>query len=150
MEVTKVLDVTLDEMDVFVADMVVRDIKEATNRKITAEKIHPGYTYTKKLTGRNGKEGKVTTVIKELKSGCYHVTFKSAQGVNHLMYQYHSVNDDQQIELTYSETFESQGMTSSLNFRLMNFFYKHSSKRRIEKILYNIEVLINENRKVED
>ena len=146
MKITRTLDVTMEELDAFIGQMVIKDIKEATNKTVTPEKIHPGYTYNKELTGRNGREGRVTTVIKELKPGLYHVTFKSKQGVNHLTYEYQPVSGDK-VEVTYTEGFDSNGTVSKMNFGLMSFFYNHSSKKRINQVLSNIEYLIHENRK---
>ena len=146
MEVNRLLDVTMSEMDAFISKMVVQDIKEATNKTVEVKDVIPGYSYSKKLTGRNGAQGRVKTTIRELSSGKYHVTFKSKQGVNHLEYSY-VPSDDNKIDLTYKEDYDAGSTSKKLNYGLMNFLYKHSNKKRINKILSNIEYLIHEDRK---
>ena len=146
MEVSRLMNVTMEEMDQFISQMVIKDIEEATNKTVTEKDIHSGYSYVKKLTGRSGVEGRVKTTIRELSSGKYHVTFKSNQGVNHLSYTYFP-EEDGSVNLTYSETYDADSKSKDVNYNLMNFLYKRSNKKRINKILSNIEYLIQENRK---
>ena len=146
MEISRVLDVTMEEMDSFVSQMVIQDIKEATNKTVAAKDVKSGYTYTKKLTGRNGREGRVKTTIRELCSGKYHVSFKSTQGMNHLSYTY-KPTEDGKVDLVYEEHFESNKTSNNLNYKVMNFFYNRSNKKRATQVLSNIEYLIHENRK---
>ena len=145
MEVNRVLDVTMSEMDAFVSKSVLQDIEEATSKTVDVKNIRPGYSYSKKLTGRNGVDGRVKATIRELTSGKYHITFKSNQGVNHLSYMYEPT-DDGKISLTYMEDYEAPSTSKKLNYGLMSFLYNHSSKKRINKILSNIERWIHENR----
>lgn len=145
MEVNRVLDVTMEEMDAFISQMVVKDIEEATSKTVDEKDIRPGYSYTKKLTGRNGVDGRVKTTIRELSSGKYHVTFKSKQGINHLCYSYEPV-DDEKIDLTYSEDYDADSKSKKVNYSIMTFLYNHSSKKRINKVLSNIEYWIHEER----
>ena len=148
MEVSRILDVTMDEMDAFVSQMVMQDIQEATNKTVSAKDVKPGYSYTKKLKGRNGREGRVKTTIRALESGKYHVTFKSAQGVNHLEYTYEPTEDGR-VGITYSEEYEGSSNSKNLNFKLMSFLYKRSNQKRAKQVLANIEALIQENREKE-
>ena len=146
MEISRVLDVTMEEMDSFISQMVVQDIEEATSKTVAVKDVKPGYSYTKKLMGRNGREGRVKTTIRELESGKYHVSFKSPQGMNHLSYTYKPAEGGQ-IELMYEESYEPNSTSNKLNYNVMNFFYKRSNKKRVTKVLSNIEYLIQENRK---
>lgn len=144
MIINRTLDVSLEEMDVFVKQMVLQDIYHATGKK--KPDVKPGYKYTKKLKGRSGKEGKVVTCIDELESGNYKASFNSAQGVNTLAYRYHE-NADGKIDLSYEENYDAKSKSKALNFHIMNFLYKHSNKKRINLTLAHIEHLIQENRK---
>ena len=149
MEVNRVLDVTMEEMDTFISQMVVKDIEDATSKTVNEKDIHPGYSYTKKLTGRNGVDGRVKTTIRELSSGKYHVTFKSKQGVNHLSYMYEPA-DDEKINLTYSEEYDADSKSKKINYSIMTFLYDRSNKKRINKVLSNIEYWIHEERNKKD
>ena len=146
MLVNKVLNVTMEEMDAFIKDMVVQDIYHATGKKIKVNDIKPGYKYHKKLKARSGKEGKVTTHIDQLSSGDYKASFSSAQGLNKLSYHYEG-NKDGKITLNYEENYDANSKSQALNYQLMNFLYKHSNKRRINLMLTHIEELIQQNRK---
>lgn len=145
MEVSRILDVTMDELDAFISQMVIQDIQEATNKTVSAKDVKPGYSYTKKLKGRNGREGRVKTTIRNLESGKYHVTFKSTQGVNHLEYTYEPTEDGR-VGITYSEDYDASSNSKSLNFKMMNFFYNRSNQKRANQVLLNIESLIQQNR----
>ena len=146
MEVSRILDVTMNEMDAFISQMVIQDIQEATNKTVDSKDVKPGYSYTKKLMGRNGREGRVKTTIRSLESGKYHASFKSTQGMNHLCYTYEPTEDGR-VNLTYSEEYDASSNSNNLNFKVMNFLYKRSNEKRVGKILANIELLIQQNRK---
>lgn len=146
MEITRTLDVSMEEMNAFIKDMVLQDIHTATGKKVKESEIGTGYKYRKKLRGRSGKEGNVTTRIDELTSGCYRASFESAQGKNYLSYEY-SKDDDGKVKLCYTENFDAQSKSKELNFQLMSFLYKRSNKKRINLMLTHIESLIQENRK---
>ena len=146
MIINRTLDVSLNEMDSFVRQMVAQDIYHATGKKKKESDIKPGYTYSKKIKGRSGKEGKVSTCIDQLESGTYKASFNSAQGINTLCYSYHE-NEEGKLELSYEETYDAKSKSKALNYQIMNFLYKHSNKRRINLTLAHIERLIQENRK---
>ena len=146
MLINRELDVTMEEMDKFIKEMVVQDIHHATGKKIKIDSIHPGYKYRKKLKGRSGKEGSVTTQIDKLSSGDYQVSFVSAQGTNFLSYHYEPSKDGG-ILLDYEEKYDANTTSQSLNYQFMNFLYKHSNKRRINLMLTHIEEMIQQDRK---
>ena len=149
MEVRKTLNVSMQEMDEFVRLMVAQDIKAATNKTKNPNDIRPGYSYHKELTARSGKKGRVVTHIDALESGLYKASFDSNQGVNDLSYEY-SAKDDNSIELRYSENYQSKTKSQDINYRIMDFLYKHSNKKRINLMLNHIENMIQENRKARD
>lgn len=146
MIVNRTLDVSLEEMDVFVKQMVLQDIYHATGKKKQLSDVKPGFKYSKKLKGRSGKEGNVLTCIDELESGNYKASFNSKQGVNTLAYRYQE-NAEGKIDLSYEENYDAKSKSKALNYQIMNFLYKHSNKRRINLTLAHIEHLIQENRK---
>lgn len=146
MEVKRQLDVSMEELDAFIASMILQDIKNATGKNVKQSDIGTGYKYHKKLKGRTGKEGKVTTRIDELTSGCYRASFDSAQGKNYLAYRYES-NGDNKVNLCYKENYDAASKSKDLNYQLMSFLYKRSNKKRINLMITHIEQLIQENRK---
>lgn len=146
MEVIRTLDITMDEMDAFIQEMVLKDIYQATGKKIKKGEVHPGYKYHKKLKGRNGREGKVVTKIEQLTSGNYSVSFSSSQGKNYLSYCYDE-DDDKKVKLCYKESYDAKTKLQALNYKIMNFFYRKSNLKRIRLTLAQIEHLIQENRK---
>lgn len=146
MEITRILDVSMEELNTFIKDMVLQDIHHATGKKVKESEIGTGYKYRKKLKGRTGKEGTVTTRIDELSSGCYRASFDSAQGKNYLSYEYEACNDGK-VKLCYMENFDAQSKSKELNYQLMSFLYKRSNKKRANLMLTHIERLIQDNRK---
>lgn len=146
MEITRILDVSMDEMDTFIKEMVLQDIYHATGKKVKASEVGTGYKYRKKLKGRMGKEGTVATRIDELKCGSYCASFVSAQGKNYLSYQYEPIEDGK-ISLRYEENYEGESKSKELNFQLMSVLYKRSNKKRINRTLTYIENLVQQQRK---
>lgn len=146
MEVTRMLDVSMNELDTFIKKMVIQDIHNTTGKKVKESDLGTGYKYRKKLQGRSGKEGSVTTRIDELTSGCYRASFESAQGINYLSYHYQE-DENGKVNLRYEENFDAQSKSKELNFQLMSFLYKRSNKKRINLMLTQIEHLIQEKRK---
>ncbi|NBK96675.1 MAG: DUF3284 domain-containing protein [Erysipelotrichia bacterium] len=146
MEISRVLDVSMEEMDAFIKQMVLQDIEHATNKKVKESQVGTGYKYQKQLKGRSGKEGKVSTRIEELTSGSYKASFVSAQGKNYLSYSYEEQADGK-VNLRYLESYDASSKSKELNYQLMNFLYKRSNKKRINLMLTHIERLIQENRK---
>lgn len=146
MEITRTMDVSMEEMNTFIKNMVLQDILHATGKKVKESDIGAGYKYRKKLKGRSGKEGNVSTRIDELKEGCYRASFESAQGINYLSYQY-EMSEDGKLNLCYKEDYTAQSKSKELNFQLMSFLYKRSNRKRMKLMLEHIEHLIQENRK---
>ena len=149
MEMSRVLNVSMEEMDRFVFDMILEDIKNSTGKSESKKKIRSGYSYSKNLKGRTGSKSRVKTTIRELTSGKYHVTFKSNQGLNHLIYSY-VPEDEESIRLTYSESYEADSKSNGVSYKVMNFVYAWSSKRKIKRIFNSIEHIIQENRELQE
>ncbi len=145
-EVNRTLNVTYDELNQFIKDMVAQDVFNATGKKVKPEEIKRGYKYHKKLKNKFGKEGSVKTKIEELKSGTYSASFNSAQGMNYLSYDYVD-NQDGTVDLRYEENYDPSSKSKGLNYQLMAMLYKRSNKKRINSMLNRIEYLIIENRK---
>lgn len=146
MQVRKKLNVSIDEFYSFIKEMVLEDIKAATKKRVTVEDIQNGYQYKKELIGRTGQTGLVHAEILSLTPTQYSIQFKSAQGLNLVSYNYNKL-DDSTIELIYEEDFMSDSKWNSLNFSVISFFYKRSSKKRILTMLNQIEQLITDKRK---
>lgn len=145
MEVTKILDISVKEMDEFIVKMVLEDIESATGKKLKSSDIGAGYKYRKELKSKTGKKGKVITRIDKLESGSYSASFDSAQGINTLSYSYTPINENK-ISLVYCEDFNADATSKRLNYSLMSFLYTRSNKKRINLMLNQVVNYINENK----
>lgn len=145
MEIIKTMNVSLQQMDESITKMVLEDIKNATGKKVKGSDIGAGYKYRKELKNKMGKVGTVTARIDVLKSGFYQASFESVQGTNTLSYDYKAI-DDHSVELTYTENYLTLSTAKQMNYRLMNFLYKRSNKKRINMMLNQLEQYILNNK----
>lgn len=145
MIITRTIDVSCLELNNFLKNMLLEDIKSATGKNIKINDIGHGYKYRKELKNKMGKAGKVNVYIDEFVDNRYAASFESAQGVNHLKYNYESINDNQ-TKITYSEDYVVSTSSKKWNFSLMSILFKHSNKKRVILMLGQIEQYIIENR----
>lgn len=144
MEVTKVLQGTKEECFDIIIEALVHDIHENTDKNVTVDDINPGYSYVKRLANRLGKDGSVRVVIEDLQAPLsYQASFETNQGTNRLSYIL-SDNDAESFNLIYRESFESPKKINQWNFKLGNFIYKRSSKKRINIMFDQLQRLLNE------
>lgn len=147
MIIKKTMNTTVQKLHDFILEMVVQDIRNTSNEQscqtINTSDIKEGFTYTKSILNKTGKQGSVKTRIETLKPGQYQVSFTSANGVNTVQYSYNQSSEDD-IELVYEEHFESDAKLKNMNHAFMSTLYKRSNRRRINALLNQIEQLVNE------
>ncbi|CAM3611088.1 DUF3284 domain-containing protein [Erysipelothrix urinaevulpis] len=144
MEVTKILKGTKEECFDIILEALIHDINQETETEVTVDDIHSGYSYVKILPNRLGKDGSVNVVIDELEVPTfYQARFESNQGTNRLSYSL-SDNDSESFNLIYQESFDSPKKMNQWNFKLGNFIYKRSSKKRINIMFDQLQRLLNE------
>ena len=125
-----------------IQESIVYDIEKSVGKKI---KPYKGYKYTKEMKSKLGKKGKVEILITEFNSPIiYSASFKSFQGINKISYLIKKV-EDYCIDVTYTETFEGENKTKTLNFKFINFFYKNKAKKRAHNMLKAIEAYLQSN-----
>lgn len=146
MRTTSTLKVSKEEFFDFLYLSIINDIKQSTQRNISKNEITEGFEYKKKLANKMGRKGEVKVTLAKLRpSTSYVAEFKSAQGVNVISYEIESINEEE-IHVTYSEEFIAADKLKDWNFKLINFFYKKKSKKKIDTLLNNIETYITDKR----
>ena len=141
MELKVNMDVSADEFFNVLAESIIYDIKESTNKTITRDKIRKGYSYTKTLKTRLGKDGKVKVTIKDFDDSKYVASFLSSQGENIVSYEVEEL-DDKSLNVKYTEAFIGDSKMKSANFSIMSFLFKRGNKKRGYKSLNQIENVI--------
>lgn len=127
-----------------ILQLVVDDVNRATKAKMKPEELKEGYAYTKKLKPRIGKEANIRVTIEKLHEPVeYEATFLNSQGLNTLSYTLED-HDDTHFKLVYREAFISDKKSSNMNFSLVSFLYKRSTKKRVNLLLDRLEELVQE------
>ena len=142
MEVNQKLNVGAKEFFDALASSVAHDISQATGKTVTSDQIYSGYCYKKKMRNKMGQESHVDVVIKQFISpSSYEAKFRSSQGTNTIFYE---IEDDKDgnIVVHYRERFEGESVFSSLNYKIVSWFYQRSSQKRISRMLLSMESFI--------
>lgn len=143
MEINEKLYVKAEDFFEQLADSIAYDITNSTGKKVRPKAITKGYSYTKKMKNKMGKNGEVKVTITDFEAPkIYAAKFESVQGINYLSYAIESFPDS--IGVTYSEGFEGKTTSKSLNYKLMSFFYNRKSKKKASKLLRAMEHYIKE------
>ena len=143
-EVVRTLNVSANDFFDKIAESVAYDISAETGKNIKPSQIHKGYTYTKKLSSKMGREGNAKVTITEFEAPVvYTAKFSTRQGDNFISYKINKLEDDL-IEVTYSEGYEAPSISKRANFKIMSFFYKRGSIKKINRLLSNMEAYILE------
>lgn len=146
MKLTRVMQVSKSELHDFLLKSLMYDIEQSTKKKVAVDKLRVGYNYNKELSTKMGKPSKVKVTIEALDDSNYKASFKSAQGVNTLSYQYREGKDaEHEVEVTYEEEYITESAANTLNFRLMSFLFNRSNKKRMVMTLRQIEESIKRN-----
>lgn len=133
-----------DEAFKLIMDGLISDIKHETGEVMELESIEEGFTYLKKLKNKFGHEGSVKVTIAKMDiPNYYEAHFDSQQGLNILSYEL-ITKDEEAFDLIYRESFNSEKASRNLNFSLMSFLFKRSSKKRINLMLDQLQVLLNQ------
>lgn len=142
MEVNQKLNVKAKEFFDALASSVAYDVSQAAGKTVTPDQIYSGYCYKKKMRNKMGQESHVDVVIKQFISPCcYEAKFRSAQGTNTIFYEIKD-DGDGNIVVHYKERFEGENIFSSLNYKIVSWFYQRSSQKRISRMLLSIESFI--------
>lgn len=144
-EVNERLYVSAEDFFTQIAESIAYDIKESTGKNIRTSQLHKGYSYTKTLKNKVGRQGNVKVTIAEFEyPKSYVAQFKSSTGVNMISYQI-EVLDEDSIGVSYKESFEGDTKTHDANFKLVSFFYNRKAKKRAKNMLRSLEKYIKAN-----
>jgi len=140
------LNCTADEFFSLLRTSAMHDIKAATDAELSAEQIVSGYTYQKQLATKLGRKATTTVTLTKIEPPyCYEAAFASDRGVNTISYEIEE-RDGGRICVTYREGFAAANTFAELNFKLMNFFYKKTNKKRVLYMLNLMEQHIQSER----
>jgi len=139
MEVEVKIKATAEELFSLLMDSVKHDIKQSTGKDVKTKELVSGYTYSKNLTNKLGKEGAASGVLTIIEPPfVYEAAFTSSRGVNRLSYKLVPLADGM-LNVTYTEIYEPINRNSELNFKFVNFFYRKSFKKRITHMIKMME-----------
>lgn len=145
-EVKEKLNVEAGEFFSQVLVSVLYDIKSATGRDVKEGQIHKGYSYTKKMKNKMGRQGDVKIKITEFEPPVlYGARFQSLSGTNSIRYEIRDTGNGQ-IEVTYTEGYDGDTKSQDLNYRIIGAFYKRKAKKRTRQMLHAMETYIRQNR----
>ena len=142
MEVNQKLNVGAKEFFDTLASSVAYDISQSTGKTVTPDQIYSGYCYKKKMKNKMGQESYVNVMVKQFVSPSrYEAKFSSSQGANSIFYE---IEDDKDgnIVVHYREGFEGESIFSSLNYKIVSWFYQRSSRKRVSRMLLSMESVI--------
>ena len=139
--VTHKMNTTADRFYDLLIGSVKHDIELKTGEPIELKDIKSGYEYKKTLTNKLGKERKATTTLLKIEPPrCYEAQFETVRGgVNTISYNIEDL-DDGLIEVTYNESFDTTSSALALNFKIMSFFYKRSTRKRMSHLLKQMDL----------
>lgn len=141
MKVAKQLNVSVQQFYDFVCKMVIKDISSVTKSEVDISQLKDGYSYNKTLMNKMGKLEIVKTCIEKINASEYTVSFKSKYGVNILSYSYRPLENDS-IMVEYNEDYIGTNSSTSLSYNLLSFVSSYSHKKRMKKLLTEIENII--------
>ncbi|MFV0380051.1 MAG: DUF3284 domain-containing protein [Anaerorhabdus sp.] len=144
MKVVEILEVSVEELYKVILESLVNEIKEVHPR-IKEDKIVEGYKYKKKMVGKLKQSSECSVKIKKLvENKEYLVHIDSDRGLTTVNYILEEVEHG--VRVIYEEDFISKEKINNLNHKLMMFFYKRSSAKKMRKKLFDIEKYIISNR----
>lgn len=146
MEIDLELEISKEEFFEFLYDSIIHDVEESTGKIISHEEVVEGFEYDKKLKTQVGRLGEASIILSEFKPYSKYVAeFRSNQGTNITSYEITSI-EDQKISVKYIEEYIAADRMKSINFKLLNFFYKKKNIKTAENRLKNIEVYVKNKR----
>lgn len=137
MELTRKIRVTQEELYNRIMLSVAEDITKNTGKKILPNNIKKGFIYTKELY--NNAKAKVEILDISYPS-IYSIKVYTPIGENYISY---NISKD---SVTYIEKYEPKSMIYKLNYYLVGILYARRNKKRIKKLITDIEEYILENR----
>lgn len=147
MQVKKKMTATPEEMYELLMTSLKHDIEQSIGQEIKLEEIKTGYSYSKKLMNKLGRQANATANLTNIeKNRAYEAAFVSARGTNTISYTIDKV-DDTTIEVTYEEGYEPATAAQGVNHKVMSWFYKRSTNKKATRLLGMMDAYLQEQRK---
>ena len=129
------MNTTADRFYDLLMSSVKHDIEQKTGTSVDLKDLKTGYTYKTRLTNKLGKQGGAKAILTTIeRPNCYEAQFETPRGINTISYHVKDL-DHHLIEVTYSEYYASGSTAITLNFKIMSFFYKRSTRKRMLSLL---------------
>lgn len=140
MQVNEMLYVDAETFFDQLAREVIYDINVSTNKNLREKQIKKGYSYTKKMKNKIGRQGEVKVTITEFeRPRIYSAKFDSATGTNFMSFEIEQLEDPNTIGVTYTEEFNGANKSKALNFKTTMMIYKKKSEKNARKRLRKME-----------
>lgn len=137
MIIKKTINISAENFFSSIEKSIIYDIKNTTGKSI--KNIENGFTYSKVLNTKLAKASDTQVEILEYTyPHRYRVSFKTSKSLSTIEYLAININDNQ-CEITYSESIEYFRKVDDWNFKLVSKFYSVKSKKKILMLLANIE-----------
>jgi len=147
MKIEVIVAVSCEEFFDILMESLRHDIKAATGDAIDVEALKSGYTYDKKLANKFGHENSSKTTLTKIDyPNCYEIKFSTHRGDNWLRYELQDLNNGT-TKIIYEESYDASTKSQAANHNMMKYFYKWSAKKRIIKMINQIEEHIKTQRK---
>ena len=142
MKVEVKIKATADELYSLLMSSAKHDIERATGQEISLDELVSGYTYKKKLTNKLGKEASATGVLTMIdRPHTYEAAFTTSRGVNKVAYHLEPLEEGY-LNVIYSEAYDPVSKNAEINFKIVNFFYKRSTRKRMIRLIRMMEAHI--------
>lgn len=107
---------------------------ESLASKDAGKKARSGMSYSKRISGMNGKKQKVGVTIDELSDSRYQVTFDQDGSAYTMSYSWSPLSDGR-TRLVYEEKSSMNGLMNTLNQRLGTLIFGLGAKKQIRRRL---------------
>lgn len=148
MKLTVRLEVGPEELFEALVRSVCYDIEGATGKKVDPKRLKRGYSYRKELRTKTGAMRPAKVRITEFeRPGRYAASFTSADGTTTVGYAIEPAESGAgAVRVTYEETFDSASAWNRANGKLTGSVYGLFAKRRVRRMLKDMEAYIKNER----
>lgn len=144
MVVELTLEVSVSKVYEVLVDSLLQEVK-TIHPNIKKADIKTGFTYKKTMTGMMKQQASTTVKIDELmENQSYKASIQSERGISTISYQL--TGDENSCHVSYDEDFSSDKMLTNLNYKLVSTFYKKKSRKKVVRMLRQIESYIQQNK----
>ena len=135
---------SMNDCFALLAQSYVDDANANQRKQMTVNDLRVGNNFKKELTAKLGNKGTVEVTLVAFDSpNEIEISFRSKQGINKIHYVL-TPFDDESFDVAYSETFESEKKSNSLNHKLMARLTKRRINKTAQLTLDRLEAILNQ------